>query len=236
MNFSAALANVLILPIFFLIGAGQAHGLDNLAQYAAIQRISQEMEPRLRTAGNDFERMVLLRNQIYQRVPVRDTVPGFPFETPLQAYVLSIFDPEYGHLCRGLANVYLIALQAWGIEGRLVSLFDDRSSPYNGHSTVEVYLSGRWYASDPTMNAMFRNPSGDYLDYAQLRELVLAKQVYRSTSNGLPQSEVKPMGEWIPLYESYLNYMIRHANDLHAIRQIYPAGWDGKVDNQLVEK
>lgn len=57
-----------------------------------------------------------------------------------------------GLLCGGMARLFAAALEANGIESRVVFLSRNFPDPSDSHVTVEVREEGRWVIYDPTFN------------------------------------------------------------------------------------
>lgn len=124
----------------------------------------------------DDERMRLVvevRERVHRAVAVGQTPMGLDFDLPASAWKASVVSGDASHICGGLSLLYLSALSAAGIPARYVGLFERADGMGQNHATVEAYVGGRWIASDPTFNTMYR-VGGTWVGYAEIREALEA--------------------------------------------------------------
>lgn len=133
---------------------------------------------------SDFDRAVLARDYVYHHTGL-PLVSGHGDSTWKDSWDLwevycSAIVVEKRHLCQGLAIVYAIALRALGIPVRFVFMASNGST----HASVEFLHEGRWLASDPTFNVMFR-VDGEFVDYQAVRRAYAEGRKVRPTTNGM---------------------------------------------------
>ena len=154
-------------------------------RYTGLMRLSMIVANSIRNEKGTgiIDKATHLRNLIYHGVPLKQTPGKFDFLSVDTAYLDSLRNDSVGHICGGLTIIYIAALESQGIPARYVGLFSSNSEPFYSHATVEFWYDGRWIASDPTFNIMFK--SGDrYLSYSELYKLTRAGKDYEVTTNG----------------------------------------------------
>ena len=183
---------------------------SKIGPYVRMLRLARIIERPIDDSSRDsFQIAVRLRNAIYQQVPLKPTSTGFVFEDYDEAYLSAFRDESVGHICGGLAITYTIALESQGIPARYVGMFSRDRAPYDSHATVEFWHSGKWYASDPTFNVMFK--SGDeYLSYAQLYDLVMNGKAYQTVSNGFPVLPERSIEGYYRKIEDLFKFIVIH--------------------------
>lgn len=148
---------------------------ESASQAGELSRRVELLELRahaLNGVRHDEERMRLvmeIRERIHRSVPVGSPPSGFDFDLPAAAWRGSVVSGDAAHICGGLSVLYLSALAAAGIPARYVGLFENSDGTGNNHATVEAYVGGRWIASDPTYNTMYRIGEA-WAGYAELRD------------------------------------------------------------------
>lgn len=75
-----------------------------------------------------------------------------------------------GALCDDMANLFQNTLAALGITSRKVWLFRDLMIREDTHSTVEVWLDGKWVIMCPTFGVSFRDNGGGLLAAQDMKE------------------------------------------------------------------
>lgn len=224
--------------LLLLVAAGGANQDDSLT---GTQRMAVELL-RLRTilandlpsleSLDDFGKAVALRDHIHQNVTVGDAVADW--SQPSQVYLDSTRG-DLGHRCGGFTLLYLAALESQGIPTRYVGLFDGESS----HATAEFWAGGQWYASDPTLNAMYADRDGRYLSYAELYDLVQSGEAYEIVNNGY---EVRPEVAQLASTPGLLNtFVVIHPAKVWQAGEYYgyeltllPREWDGTIGGRNV--
>lgn len=183
---------------------------------------------------DDFGKAIALRDHIHQSVTVGDAVADWG--QPSRVYLDSTRG-DLGHRCGGFTLLYLAALESEGIPARYVGLFDGE----NSHATAEFWAGGQWYASDPTLNAMYADREGRYLSYAELYDLVQAGGAYEVVNNG---REVRPEVAQLASDVSFLlSSIVIHPAEVWQAGEHYsyeltllPTGWKGIIDGQNVAR
>lgn len=127
---------------------------------------------------------------------------------------------EEQHRCGGQSYLYMLALKAMGIQSRYVGIFNSINAGYESHATVEVFIDGNWWVSDPTFNTSVLSEAGDYLGWKDIRS---------SKSYNLTNEDHKTW--WDNCMEKgYTNYMIIFSTDAKQV-EIVPSSWDGILSN-----
>ena len=201
----------------------------------AVRRLALNLDPRLTGVTDSFKLAVLLRDHVYKSVPQKDTGNEYLRGSIFDYYQRAVRDPEVGLICQGLSMTYRIVLEAFGIPSRGVSMFSSKNGLDNSHTSVEVYIDGRWVISDPTFNLMFES-DGKYLGWEVLRARILKGAPYKSTSNGMkvrPNDSLEnyfaPLSELVK-YLAIQPAMVRTLmKEKHFKIRLMPDGWDGFV-------
>ena len=151
---------LIFVSLMFLISCGKEEKEID-AYHQDLINLRNEIEKNLDMPLDDFEKAIVLRNHIYEIVRLEST-KSYDFTKFTKAYK-EAYSGEVGHICGGIAILYITALEAFGIPARYVGLFYD-----NGwtHAVSEFYYKGSWYASDATFNVMFYN--NGYLSYEDI--------------------------------------------------------------------
>ena len=202
-------------------------------------RLAKIVEKTINRSGekvqNDFQKAVEIRNTIHHQVPLKSTPAKFSFMTVDDSYLNSLREEEVGHLCGGLAAVYATALESQGIPSRYVGNFSRDKQPFESHATIEFWFQGKWYASDPTFNVMFRY-QGDYLSYAELYALIKKGEPYEVVSNGREILPGRALEDYYVELVDLMNYMVVHPSEVWAEgekfsypMQLFPGTWDGEI-------
>lgn len=193
--------------------------------------LEQELEPE----KNIFNKAINIRNNIYSKVPLQDTPSGFDFNDFAGAYTRSTSDPDVGHICGGLTLLYLSALESLGIPARYVGIFSTNQAPYDSHASLEFFYNGKWYASDPSFNVMFKH-KGEYLSYSEVFSLIQRGIEPDSVSNGFPLIKKRKLQNYYIPMKDLFKYMVIHpdrARDPKDESSVYfPSNWDGKILSQ----
>ncbi len=79
-------------------------------------------------------------------VPLSDNVQSF-FECAKNEGVLT---------CNGMAELYLHALRLQGVKARKLFVVKNFGDPYQSHTTVEIFIDGKWRIFDPTFHVSFK--------------------------------------------------------------------------------
>jgi hypothetical protein len=151
------------------------------------------------------------------------------------SYLESVRNDEIGHICGGLAAIYVTALESQGIPARYVGIFSKDYEPYDSHATVEFWFEGKWYASDPTFNVMFMQ-NGRYLSYPELYAEAKAGNAYDVTSNSYPLIPGRVIESYYIKLDDLMKFIIIHPSSVHVggkhyeyPMEVLPAGWDGCI-------
>jgi hypothetical protein len=135
-------------------------------------------------------------------------------------YVGAVYGDET-HLCGGLSYLYMLVLKAMGIQSRYVGIFDSIEHNYRSHVTVEVFVDGMWWISDPTFNTSVISSTGEYLNWKDIR----ADVPYSLTN----EDHKKLWDVWI-VKGQFTNYMIIFSVNINEI-ELVPSSWDGILEN-----
>lgn len=176
-----------------------------------------------------------IRNHLYRSVPLRLTPAGFDFFDFDTAYNATLQSGDVGHYCGGITCLYLACLEAHGIPARYVGLFDACREPYESHASVEIWIDGRWIASDPTFNVMFRL-DGAWLSYAELLAALAAEKPVEIVSNGFPIQPGRDISSYFVPLRNW-KYVVMHPAVVYSSgRKLeypltrIPADWDGVIE------
>lgn len=144
------------------------------AHLAAIRTTAELVTPALKTAQSPLGIALLLRNQIHRAGLLPDEgVPGLDSEELADwshAYDVSILERERGNRCNGKALLYMAALQAYGIDSRMVALYAGKfiDQTVYSHAAVDVRIDGRWVALDPTYDLSYKNEQGQFMSWEEV--------------------------------------------------------------------
>jgi hypothetical protein len=172
-------------------------------------RLAQILDHLAPPKGDAFQQAIALRNTVYKSIELKDAPPGINFDDFGQAFSDSMRNPNFGQACGGLTILYMAALEARGIPARYVGLFTDSdvtARNFDSHATVEFYYKGRWFASDPAFNVMFRR-NGRFLSYVELYELVRQHKSYEVTSNGFLTEPGRALANYYTPLSRLLRYV-----------------------------
>jgi len=143
---------------------------DLVKRKVSLLKLSKIIENSFLSADqNTFAKAIKIRNIIYSQVPIKVSPENFNFMEFDSCFLRSTRDETIGHICGGLAILYISALESQGIPARLVCIFSKDVEPSDSHVTVEFWHNGKWHASDPTFNVMYTY-KGQYLSYSELYE------------------------------------------------------------------
>lgn len=188
-----------------------------------------------RTPQSLFERAISARNQIYQQVRFKNTPPNFDFMSLAKAYQSSMNNPKIGHICGGHAILYLAALESLGIPARFVGIYNSNKEPFQSHATVEFYVNGKWYASDPSYNVMYQH-NGNYLSYKEIYRLLQNGIQPIITSNNFPLKETQKIETTGMVEKAFYRYLVIHPGSQdcteNAKPKFIPETWDGSIIGQ----
>lgn len=137
-----------------------------------VRRMFEVAEPSLANSDalSDLETARILRNTIYRMVPSQNSWSAIEWANYDRWAYESLFDDDKGHFALGMAGLYAVALTAFDIPNRAVSLFSGVDPYESGSNSNEVYVDGRWMAMDATFDAEFQNAAGQSLSWAEIRE------------------------------------------------------------------
>ena len=136
---------------------------------------------------DELNTAIVLRDIVYENVPLGSTPGGFNYNSPVSSYVRSI---HYGdaQICGGYSIIYSYALEAMGIQTRAVGMFrevDENIGAMDSHVSVEAYINGYWIAMDPTFNISFVDQFGRYLGWAEIRARYMNGEPVTATTNNM---------------------------------------------------
>lgn len=169
-------------------------------------------------SGTDLERALAIRDAVHTRTRIGNSPAGYDRRNLDQFVYLAVEDPDSGFLCQGISDVYVLVMEAFGIQTRRVDLYaksKNAPTPVKSHATVEVKIDGRWIAVDPTYAfSIFHD--GQRIDWTEAREIMLSGGKVDFRHDG-----VKPK---IPRIE--LSRVVRF---LVKPDKVLPADWDGVI-------
>lgn len=177
-------------------------------QLILIKTYVEQKLPEVNQADDTAHRAFLLRDYLFRSVPVQKTALYANFFNLWENFIFSVSEEDYGHICGGLSVTYATVLKAFGIANRHVAMFTTPTFPYDSHSTVEIWDGQKWIASDPSFNVSFLDKSGDYLSYAELRELTQNGETYFRTSNGFNIPPERDIANYYITLKELMNYTV----------------------------
>jgi hypothetical protein len=211
----------------------QADNILDMLRLAAVVNYSIKKDEN--ESQDNFQKAIRIRDHIYQNVPLRQAPKNFDFMNIDECYLSSLRDERVGHICGGLAIIYATALESQSIPVRYVGIFSTDKQPYDSHATIEFWHEGKWYASDPTFNVMFKH-RGEYLSYSELYDLIKKGESYEIVSNGFPVFPKRAIERYYIKLEDLMKYMVIHPSEVwirgmsvqHPM-QLFPTTWDGGI-------
>ncbi|MEW5735391.1 MAG: transglutaminase-like domain-containing protein [Thermodesulfobacteriota bacterium] len=217
----------------------EGFSVENARDLLLIRRNVLNLEPRIEEAKDSLEQAILLRNHVYSRVPLKPSQQGTDFMKFFEEFHKSVYDPNHGHICGGLTNVFMVVCEAFGIPSRYAGLFSDVKEPYDSHATVEVFVDGKWVAMDPTYNVMLKE-GNSYIGYQRVRELILAGKPYSVTTNGMEVFPDRVFENYPVPLKDLVRYLIVYPATVRDQRGkatkypmvLLPRGWDGKIQGK----
>jgi hypothetical protein len=168
----------------------------------------------------DYEKAIAIRERIYNTTPLKHSPPGYNFLDFTGAYQEATTG-QVGHICGGLALLYISALESQGIAARYVGIFAD--SP-DTHASVEFWDGSRWIASDPTFNIMFLY-EGRYLNWEEIWEVVQAGASVEFVGDQIPERRIET---YYISFDQLVRRMVIHPatiNERQWPMRIYPPDW-----------
>ena len=140
-----------------------------------IKTVAELVTPALATAKNDFNRALLLRDQIHR---AHDPTSGLPSATTAElsdaaaAYRMSVLEDTRSNACNGKAILFIAALREYGIDARIVQLYSAKEvgTMVWSHASVDVKIGDKWLAMDPTYNVSLVGASGVALSWSEAVE------------------------------------------------------------------
>lgn len=163
------------------------------------------------TSMQDRERNFRLATDISSFVhhvnKVRQSSPEFSSLSRVENIYRLINDPDYGHICGGIATSSVDILRAYGFKARLIQLF---SSGPDGHVSTEVFINDKWIAIDPTFNAVFFNQDNVLLNYEEMIKMKREgrySEIYIEYQRGGSRSKIE-------------DYYFRYEDLLHTVRAL----------------
>lgn len=212
------------------------NSIEKIGRYISLLRVAEIVNNTLEdVVSNNFHKALNIRNEIFQQVPFQRTPINFNFMDIDNSFLLSLRDDSVGHICGGLAVTYTVALESQGIPARYVGIFSKDKEPFNSHATIEFWYQGKWYASDPTFNVMFKN-DGEFLSYSQLYALIQQGKSYEVVSNGFPVPPKRSLENYYMKLNDLMVYMVVHPSSVWSNGEkfdypmtTYPETWDGAI-------
>lgn len=220
---------VLIVILCIVLGIEVSALIDRYNHAGHLKELSQMVRSDLGLTDDMAaqKKALLIRNHIYQSVPLERAPKDYNFYDFAEAYRAST-SGEIGFICGGLSLIYIAALESQGIPARRVGMW---ATEYDGgHASVEFWNGQKWLASDPTFNIFFRYED-EYLSYSEIWDLVRAGGAGKIEFVGEQKRDRLIQNYQIP-FEAY-NQMVVHPARVESQEwpmEIYPAGWQGAHD------
>lgn len=144
-------------------------------ELANVRALFLERNPELVLAlatGDNMTIATALRDTVHHSVVRVNSDPTYAWGDLDHFVWQSFYHPGWGHICDGLAMTLSIALKAFDVPHRAVSMFDQWQNydQGNNHVSVEVIIGGRWIAMDPTFSAVWQNAEGWNLSWYEIRQ------------------------------------------------------------------
>jgi len=92
--------------------------------------------------------------------------PSNRFESKDPCEILDSLKSGKRAYCTLFSILYISALNSYGIPARMVALMASPGSFDRAHTTVEVWIGGRWVIQDPTFNSVVTDVHGNLLGVA----------------------------------------------------------------------
>lgn len=198
----------------------------------AVRQFILSLDPTVAIAVESRDRLKLaetLRRHVYKGVPRRSQGPEDQASASLFWYYKSaVCDPEAGYLCQGTGQAYMIALEAFGIPTRRVDMFSSTSHDYFGHSSIEIHVDGRWFASDPSFDISFR-ADGRYLSWEELRSRLLSGEMIGEEIEVVGNDSYDMPPELVRYMIIYPARVSRLGDETYFDLKIVPNTWNGKI-------
>ncbi|MGI6456114.1 MAG: transglutaminase domain-containing protein [bacterium] len=224
---------IMFFGFLLVFTAGHEGQSQNVPQAEKFYDLAVSIDPRLSEVDSEFEMAIVLRDHVYRYITLKGGL-STDFKDVYKLYEKVIHDPDTGLLCQGLSVIYMSLLKSFGIECRMISMFDTIEAPYNSHVSVEFNIDGKWYASDPSFNIMFEW-DGDYLDWQTAREhLIYHKPIYW-VSNQFELFEERKLENYYIGIDLLVRFMVVHPAPTDPSGQVFtayrtlPEHWDGKI-------
>jgi len=216
----------------------QSKELAETKQIVSLLQLRAKLKDEIESP-DQFEIAIELRNKIYSAVPIKNSrLLGADTFDPKQEFSDAIHDSEVGHLCGGMALIYMSALEALGIPARYVRLFASNGENPDSHVTVEFLHDGKWHASDPTFNVMFKK-DGQFLSYLELGKLIKSNESYDVVSNGFEFKKGRELENYYINYDDLFEYVIIHPSVVNTSEGrknfeliLLPESWDGTIGGE----
>jgi transglutaminase-like putative cysteine protease len=150
------------------------------------------------------------------------------------AYKLSQLSRERANACNGKSILYMLALRAFGIRSRIVTLYATATAgiPVWSHASVDVRVDGKWVALDPTFNVALKAGDGTHLSWTA------AVQKLRKGEPVIPDQDGKVLlrGQTLEAYRDryggnlqlLAEYALLGPWENGEAESLNP-GWDGKI-------
>lgn len=140
-----------------------------------IAKMAVAISPKLADEGDKLRIALLLANQVYHHCPMVPTRSGVNWMDFNGEYAACVRDRVYGHECQGRANLFLMALKAFGLQGRYIGLWSavtglDASTFV--HAATEVFIAGKWIGIDPHYNRTLKNSAGQRIGYREAQVIL----------------------------------------------------------------
>jgi len=175
-------------------------------QLISIRLTAQTFDKRLRQDLTNDKIAVLLRDPVYNYIPRNSQSQPMNWSNLFKLYVDAVTGSSAGYLCGGLSFFYRILLEAFGIPSRYVELLTSIGEKYDSHASVEVFIDGKWVASDPTFNLMIKSGK-KYISYLELASVLTQQGDFELATNGMDNSRYPADDVIFTPKSSYFNFI-----------------------------
>lgn len=134
----------------------------------AVLKTLNELAPEIVEMEKGIDQAIAVVSLFHNATQIKND-PRQGSSTPSDLIRATLTDSEMGLICGGFALVVFDSLTALGYENRMVQMF---SNGPDNHIANEVKIDGKWIAFDGTYNVGFKNASGEFMSYKEVKEQV----------------------------------------------------------------
>lgn len=217
-------------------------GVFPTGDWATIRSLAISLAPDLATATTKMQTAIIIKNQIYSRVPMGPTPPDYNNWTNVaQCYQENVVAQAYTHECGGRTILTMLALHAFGIPTRYKGLWDSAANvnPATAfvHASSEILIGGSWLVCDGHYNITIRNNAGWCLSWMGVRDSLARGEPVFLTTDGNPQiGTITPAHYLNDVYHERLSDLLQYvATSVYknhtgmVAASLDVSGWDGYI-------